>query len=64
MSYIIYDEKYPELWEHLNMFPYWSDVLIIIGYDRLSMSLPFYEYIAENEHLHEEWILKIKMKLL
>ena len=62
---ITFKKKYPELYEYFCGMPLWGDSRVITGYNKISQSsLSFYEYISQNEHLHEEWIMKIKLKLL
>ena len=63
LSYVIC-VKYPELWKWFNEFSCWPEIDEIIGYDGEGSSMSFDEYVSQNEHLHEEWIMKMKMKLL
>ena len=55
---------YPELWNCFAEIPWWHEVEKLIGYDYKKCKISFDSYIIENEHLHEEWILKIKLKML
>jgi len=61
-DYITIDEKYPELWEMLIQLDWWDELDDVIKYD--DSAVTFHDYVSQNEHLHEEWILKIKLKLL
>jgi len=71
------DKQYTDLYKTFVEMGQWNKVVNIIGYkplmgdeldvfvDKLTRNPRLvFNYIAENEHLHEEWILKIKMKLL
>ena len=70
-------KKYPDLWECLVHIERWTSIEKYLDYPYFH-GLNFHEridhvssqpeniwnYISQNEHLHEEWIVRIKYEML
>ena len=55
--------RYPELWKWMSEIEWRYEIEELVGF-QYSDAITLEDYVTENEHRHEEWIAKIKLKLL